>query len=54
MTLEKESLVLLKEALERLEISFQTLPEFEPSTEREAVRTVLLEVAERMQDNYPF
>ncbi|MEG4322164.1 MULTISPECIES: aminotransferase class I/II-fold pyridoxal phosphate-dependent enzyme [unclassified Microcoleus] len=54
MTLEKKSWVLLQEALERLELGFQTLPEIEHSPNLDAMRTVLLEVAERMQDNYPY
>lgn len=54
MTLEKASLVLLQEALEKLELGWQNLPEFEPSLNLEAIRNVLLEVATRMQDNYPY
>ncbi|WP_088243134.1 pyridoxal phosphate-dependent decarboxylase family protein [Calothrix rhizosoleniae] len=54
MTLEKASLKLLQEALERLEIGFQGLPEVEHTTNLDALRIVLLEVAERMHDNYPY
>jgi glutamate/tyrosine decarboxylase-like PLP-dependent enzyme len=54
MTLEKESLKLLQEAVERLETGFQALPKVERSPNLEALRSVLLEVAERMQDNYPY
>jgi tyrosine decarboxylase / aspartate 1-decarboxylase len=54
MTLEKESLGLLIEALGRLENSFQSLPKCDRNPNLEALRTVLLEVAERMQDNYPY
>lgn len=54
MTLEKESLGLLQEALTRLEEGFDSLPNFDRSPNLDAMRTVLLEVAERMQDNYPY
>lgn len=54
MTLEKESFGLIQEALERLEMGFNGLPEVEHSVNLEALRTVLLEVAERLQDNYPY
>lgn len=36
------------------EKGFQGLPEFTPSVETGALRNVLLEVAERMKDNYPY
>jgi len=54
MTLEKESLGLLQEALARLEEGFHSLPKFDRAPNLDAMRTVLLEVAERMQDNYPY
>lgn len=54
MTLEKESLGLLQEALARLEEGFDSLPKFDGSPNLDAIRTVLLEVAQRMQDNYPY
>jgi len=54
MTLEKESLGLLLEALARLEEGFDSLPKFYGSPNLDAIRTVLLEVAQRMQDNYPY
>jgi glutamate/tyrosine decarboxylase-like PLP-dependent enzyme len=54
MTLETESLGLLQEALARLEEGFHGLPKVEHSPNLHAMRTVLLEVAERMQDNYPY
>lgn len=54
MTLEKESLGLLQEALARLEEGFDSLPKFDGSPNLDAMRTVLLEVAQRMQDNYPY
>lgn len=54
MTLELKSLGLIKEAADTLEEGFNSLPEFEPSVDMEAVRKVLLEVAERMRDNFPY
>lgn len=52
--LEKESLKLLVEAIEQLEIGFQGMPEFNSSFELDNLRNVLLEVATRMQDNFPY
>ncbi len=52
--LEKGSLSLLAEALETLEKGFANLPSFEPSFDQAAVAGVLTQVAERMQDNYPY
>ncbi len=54
MTLEKGSLSLLQEALEKLDEGFHDLPEFSVDVDLDALRTVLLETAERMQDNYPY
>lgn len=54
MTLEKESLFLIKEAVEKLELGFKSLPELNFSLDMDAIENVLLEVAERMHDNYPY
>jgi glutamate/tyrosine decarboxylase-like PLP-dependent enzyme len=54
MLLELDSLSLLREAALRLDEGFADLPPFRAKTDCEAVRTVLLEVAERMQDNFPY
>ncbi|GAB1539079.1 aminotransferase class V-fold PLP-dependent enzyme [Scytonema sp. NUACC21] len=54
MTLEKNSLGLLQEALERLFMGFESLPKCDRALNLDALRTVLLEVAERLQDNYPY
>jgi len=54
MSLETQSLNLLPEAMERLEKGFKELPEFSVDVDMDALRTVLLEVAEKMQDNYPY
>jgi len=54
MLIEKETLDILQESLRRLEEGFQGLPEYMPSVEKESLRKVMLDVAERMQDNYPY
>jgi tyrosine decarboxylase / aspartate 1-decarboxylase len=54
MTFEKATLALLPEALEKLDDGFHNLPKFTQEVDHEALRAVLLEVAERMQDNYPY
>jgi tyrosine decarboxylase/aspartate 1-decarboxylase len=54
MKLEKDSLSLLREAAEVMESGFANLPDVEMHVDMDAVRTVLLEAAERMQDNYPY
>jgi glutamate/tyrosine decarboxylase-like PLP-dependent enzyme len=51
---DKDGLVLLGEALARMEEGFRDLPPYAPPQDREAMRRVLLEVAGRMQDNYPY
>jgi tyrosine decarboxylase/aspartate 1-decarboxylase len=48
------SLSLLEEALGVLEQGFAAMPEFTPTADWDAMRPVLLEVARRMQDNYPY
>lgn len=52
--LERETLPLLREALEVLERGFGELPDFASDVDPEALRPVLLEAARRMQDNYPY
>ena len=54
MTLEKQSLNLLQEALEKLDYGFQDLPELDSTLDLEIIKPVLLEVAARMQDNFPY
>lgn len=54
MTLEKESLSILSEALEILESSFDDLPAFQPELDLGSLRTVLLETAKKMQQNFPY
>jgi len=50
----KSELKLLREALDKLEAGFSNLPEFNPELDEQALGDVLGEVAERMQDNYPY
>ncbi len=52
--LERESLKVLDEALNLLEQGFSALPDFKPQPLPPQARTVLLETARRMQDNYPY
>src|SRR5882757_6436193 len=52
--IDRESLQLLSEALDTLESGFSNLPAFEPGVDTDSLRDVLLEVATRMRDNYPY
>jgi len=53
--LDKDSLPLLREALERLEAGFASLPPAgAPAPASPGLERVLLQVAERLQDNYPY
>ncbi len=54
MELEKEGLSLLREALERMEAGFSQLPDVENQGDFAQMREVLLETADRLQDNYPY
>jgi len=51
---ERESLSLIEPALAELEKGFAELPAFSTPVDLEKLRTVLLETARRMQDNYPY
>ena len=53
--LDTDSLLFLHEALARLEQGFSGLPPFDTAPDNpEALREVLVRVAERMRDNYPY
>lgn len=52
--LEKQSLQLLQEALQKLEKAYAHLPNYTPAADLDKLRPVLLEAAERLQDNFPF
>lgn len=54
MTLERRSLSLLAEAADALDEGYRDLPPFEPDVDLDAMRPVLLEVARRMRDDFPF
>ena len=54
MTFDTDSLALLAKALERLEQGFSSLPDESPEVDSSALQAVLLETAERLQDNYPY
>src|SRR3989442_11800338 len=53
--LETQSLAILRRALERLDAGFAGLPQPRgPQQDAAALERVLLDVAERLQDNYPY
>jgi glutamate/tyrosine decarboxylase-like PLP-dependent enzyme len=52
--LETESLAILDAALERLNQGFAHLPAHPTDPDLSRLRSILLEVADRMQDNYPY
>lgn len=54
MSLETKSLATFSEALATLEQGFKTLPILDQHIDVNAVKRVLLDVAERMKDNYPY
>jgi glutamate/tyrosine decarboxylase-like PLP-dependent enzyme len=54
MELEKDSVSILTEALGQMEKGFSNLPDVSTPYDREKLRSVLLDVATRMQDNYPY
>jgi len=54
MTLERESLSILYEALERLEKGFNDLPDRDINVDMSGLRAVMLKVADKMHDNYPY
>ncbi len=54
MTLDHETVSLLSEALRTLEAGFSDLPEFTPEIDVNSLRPVLMELAERLHDNYPY
>src|SRR2546428_6163356 len=53
--LETQSLAILRRALDRLDAGFAGLPQAKgPGQDAAALERVLLDVAERLQDNYPY
>ncbi len=53
MILEKDSIKLLQKALDKLEDGFE-LPEIDCKIDYEKVESVMMRVAEKMQNNYPY
>ena len=51
---EKETLKILEKALARLEDGFEDLPDLEQNYDIEGIETVMMQVAEGMQENYPY
>ena len=54
MKLESRSLTVLEEALKQLENGFSELPDINVDYNAEGLRNILLDIAERLQDNYPY
>ena len=54
MKLDTRSLPLLDDALKKLEQGFSDLPDVTPQGDTGNMREILLEVAARMQDNFPY
>mgnify|MGYP000653388529 CR=1 FL=1 len=54
MTLEKNSIRLLRDTLEKLDHGFDPLPDFQPQVDCEALGGVLSRVVERLRDNLPY
>ena len=51
---EKETLKILEKALARLEDGFENLPDLEQNYDMEGIEGVMMQVAENMQNNYPY
>ena len=54
MQLESKSLAVLEEALKTLNLGFAALPDIDNEVDLDRLRDVLLEVAGRLKDNYPY
>jgi len=54
MILDTQTLDILAKAVAKLEDGFSQLPQMESQVDAAALERVLMEVAERMQDNYPY
>ena len=54
MTLETQGLDILYEALRALDAGFDNLPDFTPESDLPEIKAVLMEVAEKMRDNFPY
>ena len=54
MLFETRSLHLLEEAVNKMQEGFADLPPFEAEVDVDRLRVVMLDLAERLQDNYPY
>jgi len=54
MKFDTENLQILEKALDKLSAGFENLPDASPALDRDRLEAVLLAVAERLQDNYPY
>lgn len=54
MKFESKSVVILSEALKRLEKGFAGLPDYNIDFDFDSVKSVVFEVADRLRDNYPY
>lgn len=54
MLFETRSLHLLDEAVNKMQEGFDDLPQFEAEVDVDKLRAVILDLAERLQDNYPY
>ena len=52
--LEKETIGILENALNHLDQGFEDLPPFKIKYDMDKLSEIILEVAERMRDNYPY
>ena len=52
--LEKETIKVLEKALAKMEEGFKALPAIEQSYDMEGIEAVMMQVAESMQNNYPY
>ncbi|HSD70507.1 MAG TPA: aminotransferase class V-fold PLP-dependent enzyme [Woeseiaceae bacterium] len=50
----KSEIDILQAALEKLQQGFSRLPDFTPDVDQDRIRSVLMDVAGRMQQNYPY
>lgn len=54
MLFETRSLPVLEEAVKHMALGFAELPDFEAEYDLDVLRAVMLELAEKMRDNYPY
>jgi tyrosine decarboxylase / aspartate 1-decarboxylase len=52
--LSKAEIDILHSALQKLQEGFSHLPDFSPAVDHDRIKDVLMQVASRMQQNYPY